>query len=293
MTGFSRGAHLVTRALTEGHAVALPTRRRSETVIDRGGRHIFIIPWRDRSLIGTSYGPHEGPLDDVRPTRAEITDLIADVNDALGPDTLTMDDVEFAFAGLYPLTADEIDPDKYQGSADYVIVDHEAADGNAGLFTVFGAKFTTARLLAELALDRIVGRLPGDWGPCRTRAAALPSAPSSGTSADAASDEFAADLLGRYGARADFVANLATEENLRAPLGEGRGTWEVDVVWAVREEMAVHLDDVVFRRTGLGTIGDPGEESLRRAAALMAAELGWTEDRVDEEIARTRERFEW
>lgn len=291
VTGFSRGVHLVTRPLTDGHAVALPTRRRSETVIDRGGRHIFIIPWRDRSLIGTSYGPHEGPLDDVRPTRGEITDLIADVNDALGPDTLTEVDVDYAFAGLYPLTADEIEPDKYQGSADYVIVDHEAADGTAGLFTVFGAKFTTARLLAELALDRITTRLPGEWGPCRTRVSALPSAPPAETPEGAGS--FAADLRGRYGAHADAVARLAQDDDLREPLGEGRDVWEVDVIWAVREEMARHLDDVVFRRTGLGTIGDPGEESLRRVATLMAAELGWDDDRIEAEIARTQERFRW
>jgi len=65
VTGFSRGVHLVTKPLTDGYAVALPTKRRAESVVDRGGRHVFIIPWRGHSLIGTSYATHEGPLDNM------------------------------------------------------------------------------------------------------------------------------------------------------------------------------------------------------------------------------------
>ncbi|NKB87169.1 MAG: FAD-dependent oxidoreductase [Acidobacteria bacterium] len=296
VTGFSRGAHIVTRPLTDGHAVALPTQRPSESVIDRGGRHVFIIPWRGHSLIGTSYAPHEGPLDDMQPTSAEIGDLIEDINGALGPGTLTPDDVRYAFAGLYPLTADEIDPGVYQGSADYQVVDHRTSDGVPGLFTVFGAKFTTARLLAERALDAIVPSLSGEWSSCQTRETALPAGeavPAPG-SLQSLPGSMGHDLVAAHGAYAGRVADLAaTDSRLQQEIGDGRGVWAASVVWAVREEMAQHLADVVFRRTGLGTVGDPGTDVLRLAAVLMAKELDWDADRTAREIAAVQERFQW
>lgn len=300
VTGFSRGAHMVTKPLTDGYAVALPTKRRAESVLDRGGRHVFIIPWRGHSLIGTSYGPHEGALENMSPTPEEIGDLIEDINAALGGDTLTPADVRYAFAGLYPLTAEEIDPKVYQGSADYQVVDHGTDDGIPGLFTVFGAKFTTARLLAERALDHIAPTLEGEWSECQTRGVALPSAPAAVAApeendtieAGLLPERMAGDLRANYGSRAAAVAALASEDTaLTSPLGESRGAWGVDAVWAVREEMAQHLDDIVFRRTGLGTLGNPGEEVLRRVAQLMAVELGWDAARIDSEVQATLERF--
>ncbi len=294
VTGFSRGAHMVTKPLTDGYAVALPTKRRAESVLDRGGRHVFIIPWRGHSLIGTSYRPHEGPLENMSPTPDEIGDLIGDINAALGDDTLTPADVRYAFAGLYPLTAEEIDSRVYQGSADYQVLDHGADDGIPGLFTVFGAKFTTARLLAERAIDRIAPKLEGEWRDCQTRGVALPSAPSAGDRIEAGvvSEPMAGDLLVNYGSHAAAVASLASEDTaLTAELGANRGAWGVDAVWAVREEMAQHLEDVVFRRTGLGTLGNPGEEVLRAVAELMAADLGWDAAKVASEVKATLERF--
>jgi glycerol-3-phosphate dehydrogenase len=294
VTGFSRGAHLVTRALTDGCAVALPTQRPAEAVLDRGGRHVFIIPWRGHSLIGTSYGPHDGPLGDVSPSPAEIDELIADINGALGPDTLSRDDVRYAFAGLYPLTAAEIDPTVYQGSADYQVVDHASDDGVPALFTVFGAKYTTARLLAERALDRIAPTLSGEWRSCQTRTVTLPAAPTGAALADRLPAAMGADLQRTYGDYAGRAAVLALEDPARVEeIGSDRGVWGIDPVWAVRHEMALHLTDVVMRRTGLGTLGDPGEAALRQVAGLMAGELGWDAARVESEVRECAEVLAW
>ena len=175
LTGMSKGTHIVTPPLTDGCAVALPTRRPSQSAIDRGGRHVFIIPWRGHSLIGTTYGPYHGDLDDLQPTVDDAQELIEEINSALGPGTLSLSDVRYAFAGLYPLVDEQIRPAVYQGTGDYRVVDHEETDGVAGLFSVFGAKYTTARLLAERAVDRIVASL-GKGAACgRTRQVSLAS----------------------------------------------------------------------------------------------------------------------
>lgn len=302
ITGLSRGAHIVTRALTQECAVALPTTRRNRTVIDRGGRHVFVIPWRGRSLIGTTYAPHAGSPDEVRATGDDVAQLLDDINGALGAGTLARDDVRFAYAGLYPLTDAEIRADVYQGTGDYRVIDHGSADGVPGLLSVFGAKYTTARLLAERAADRIAELLGGAFGDCRTRAVALPAGEINDLEAYRAArrrelrDELEVEvvdhLVADHGRRLDPVLALVRgDRSLGARLTPELPVLGAQLVHAAREEMVVHLDDAVFRRTGLGTLGDPGAEALRRAADLVGVELGWDAARRAEELARVRERF--
>src|SRR3990170_193921 len=64
-TRFSKGVHIITRPLTDEIALVLPTSKRQRRVVDRGGRHLFVIPWRQRSLIGTGNTPFEGTPGDV------------------------------------------------------------------------------------------------------------------------------------------------------------------------------------------------------------------------------------
>ena len=66
----------------------------------------------------------------------------------------------------------------------------------------------------------------------------------------------------------------------------------VQIVHAVRHEMAQHLDDVIFRRTGLGTLGHPGVPVIKQVAELMRSELGWDETALANEISGTVRLFE-
>ena len=175
ITGFSKGAHLVVRHLLDA-AVALPTRQRGETLIDRGGRHFFLIPWRGRTLVGTTNVPFDGPLDEVGVTRQDVTDFLAEINDALPGAGLRRADVEHAFAGVYPLTRDVIRPGVYQMTGDYQAA-HHGKDGTP-VVTVLGAKYTTARRVAERALGVVVERLGRGDRQCRTATTPLTGAPS-------------------------------------------------------------------------------------------------------------------
>jgi glycerol-3-phosphate dehydrogenase len=300
VTGFSRGAHIVTRPLTDDVAVALPTRRKADAVIDRGGRHVFIIPWRGHSMIGTTYGPFEGSPDDVAPLPQDVEELIGDINAALGPGSLGPEDVTYSWAGLYPLTADEIHPDVYQGSADYQVVDHAASGGPTGIFTVFGAKYTTARLLAERAIDQAMARL-GRQGACTTREEALACGEINDLEAFRAakrreqrgrSREVVDHLVTAYGRSIDTVLGIVGEsDELGRPLSDDQPVLAAEAVHAARNEAAVSLADFVFRRSGLGTLGDPGAAVLERAAKVMGEVLGWDGDRRVAEIDAVRERY--
>ena len=303
--GFSKGAHIVTRQVVDRFALALPTRRRTSSILDRGGRHVFVIPWRGHSLIGTTDRPYTGPLDEVGPTAEDIDELLGDVSAALPGVNLTRSDVCHAFAGLYPLTAEDVRPDVYQGTGDYQIIDHGRGGGAKGVVSVLGAKYTTARRVAERATTLICKRLGHGTRPCQTN-----RAPLVGGAIDDL-ERFTRDAVGRYsqvlnrdtveylvhhyGTETDAVVEKASAGreggSLLSPLAPGREAVGAEVRFAVKEEMAVTLADVVFRRTGLGTLGDPGEGALRACADIMGQCLGWGEARRLEEVRATQELF--
>jgi glycerol-3-phosphate dehydrogenase len=302
ITHFSKGAHIVTRQVLADFALALPSGRKSESVVTRGGRHIFIIPWRGHSLIGTSDTPFRGDLNDVQADEQDVDALLKDVAAALPGAHLTRDDVCHAFAGLYPLTGDAVRPDVYRGTGEYQIVDHARRDTIDGLISVVGAKYTTARRLAERAVDLVLRKLRKEPVPCRTSTHALVGGAIVDLSAFTATlaREYASrlpadtvpNLVASYGTEAtDVLALAGRHQGGFARLTGDRESIEAEVVFAVEHEMATHLDDVVFRRTGLGTLGHPGAACLSRCADVMAQRLGWSEGKRWEELRRTEERF--
>ena len=302
VTGFAKGAHIVTRKLMPAFAVALPTGRASDTVIGRGGRHVFVIPWRGHSLIGTTSRLYYGDLDEVGPTEDDIDQLVSDVARALPDAGLIRSDVRHAFAGLYPLTTRWLNPNVYQGTGDYQVIDHGRGGGTEGMVSALGAKYTTARRLAELTTTLVCAKLGRRVNRCQTT-----RTPVVGGDMDDVTT-FTRDTVTRYHNRLDpatvehLVRQYGTEVDAVIALGRddptalrhltaARESIEAEVVFAVEKEMAVQLPDIVFRRTGLGTLGYPGEACLRRCATLMASRLGWTDDEIDDQVQRTRTLF--
>jgi glycerol-3-phosphate dehydrogenase len=312
LTGFARGVHLVTRQVHPEYALALTTPEKTEGFVTRGGRHFFIIPWRGRSLIGTTNVPFKGTFDHVRVTQKDIDDFLIDINEALPDLHLTRNDVHYAYTGLYPLIVRKIEEDKYQGTGEYQLVDHEVSDHTPGLITAMGAKFTTARNMAEktmnLAAKKWTGKTGGRVMPCSTASTPLLEGNIADLSAfiedkqsqytrqykDLLDSQTVAHLIRYHGKEIDRVMALAPERpQLLQPLSQTCTTLAVEVVFAVQEEMAVSLEDVIFRRTGIGTIGQPDETALEQAASIMATELGWSEKQKQEEKNMVFARYDY
>ena len=100
-------------------------------------------------------------------------------------------------------------------------------------------------------------------------------------------------LVCQYGTEVDDVVSLGTDsdQGLLTSLSKQRSTLGAEVRFAVEEEMAVNLSDVLFRRTGLGTLGDPGDACLRRCAEIMGRCLGWSEARMNAEVQHAKTLF--
>jgi glycerol-3-phosphate dehydrogenase len=144
-------------------------------------------------------------------------------------------------------------------------------------FEKLGRKAPPCRTLSEPVAG---GRVPSFAGLVREVAAAGPFEP-------AVAERLAHD----HGSDYREVVTLAREQpEWSVPL-PGTDVLPADVIQAARHEMAVHLGDVIFRRTGLGTGGHPGEPALTAAAGLMASELRWTADQTARELAEVRARF--
>jgi glycerol-3-phosphate dehydrogenase len=244
-----KGSHIVVPRVHDGaHAMILQ---------NDDGRIIFVIPYEGAfSLIGTTDVPCEGGPGPVAISEAEIAYLCAAVNRYLawpiGPA-----DVVWHYAGVRPLYDDgETDPSEV--TRDYVLT-LDAPAGAAPLLSVFGGKITTARKLAEHALEKL------EAAGVRTGAAWTGTAPLPGGEMDSFADFLAAlrgdfpgldigwleGLARRHGTRARAVLDgVRTAADLGPSFGGGLFGREVD--WLRREEWAAEPEDILWRRTKCG-----------------------------------------
>lgn len=249
----------VPRRLCIGGAVGLP---------GDGGRFLFFVPWRGGTLIGTSYVEHAGPAGPCAATAADVASLAAEANRAFPAARILPAEVRFVHAGLLPLRPGGAGaPAENRLLRRPEVIDGGRALGAPGLIGIRGVKYTSGPRVARAAVARAAAMLgrtfrPAPEVPLPDRTPGPGGPPSGGE-----------------GSR------------------DGRGCHPSDpagaaaVMTAVRDEMALTLGDVVFRRTGLGTAGHPGREALEAAAALAGAELGWDGARRRAEIEAVEERY--
>jgi glycerol-3-phosphate dehydrogenase len=256
-----------------------------------GGRHFFLIPWRGHTLIGTTDKPFTGNPDDYQVTRQSIDELIAEVNSSFGDGTLCFADVRHTFGGLRPLVEDQTE-ETYVCSRRYEIYDN-AEEGLNGMITVEGGKYTTSRNLAENCIKTVATKLGRPLGKSITdkhhlSGCAIPDMNIFMQTIQKDNKDFAdhtLEYLSRnYGTELDAILKLAREDVSLAEVVNADGEILAQVTYAVRNEMARTLTDIVMRRTGIGTLGNPGDEVLQKVAAIAAAELGWDAIKVKQEI---------
>lgn len=273
-TSRSEGIYIVTRQLSDIMVLY---------VSEHG--HFSFAPWRGHSLIGPTETAYKGEVDDWSLTGRAIDDFLAHINTTSRlPQPLTREDVVTAFGGLRPLVESAGD-DSYGASRASEVVDH-AAQGLAGLLTATGGKYTTSRAFAEKVrrhIDDALGRghVASPTADVPLDGCGVPSKEEGLGQGDATLDH----LRSLYGSDASSVLALAREHPQLAELVSDEGALLAQVAFAVRHEAALHLDDVLLRRTALGTLGNPGQARLQKVAQVMGQELGWDPARVAEEMS--------
>jgi glycerol-3-phosphate dehydrogenase len=240
------------------------------------GRVLFAVPWHDRVLVGTTDTPVPAPTVEPRPMQEEVAYVLRHAARYLSHDP-GPEDVLSAFAGLRPLVGSSEDEDTSSLSRD-----HTLHVSSTGLVTITGGKWTTYRKMAEDTVDHAAPVAGLDPRPCTTR-----ELPIHGYHQNAA--RFGS--LEVYGSDAPELEALAREHpEWGEPIHPDLPVLGVEVIWAVRFEMARRVEDVLSRRTrALLLDARAAASSAGSVAALLAAELGLDSSWTDRETEAFRE----
>lgn len=257
---------------------------------------LFVIPWGRHWLIGTT--DTDWKLDKAHPaaTAADIDYLLAHVNSVLAV-PLTREDVEGVYAGLRPLLAGESE------ETSKLSREHIVAHSVPGLVVIAGGKWTTYRVMAKDAIDAAVDALDEKVPASTTQEIALVGAEGYQAAWNKRVKIAAKSglhvtriehLLNRYGTLTDDLLELIRKRpELADPLPGADDYLGAEVVYAASHEGALHLDDVLARRTRISIEAwDRGASAAPVAARLMAGVLGWSDDRVDREVSFYLQRVE-
>jgi glycerol-3-phosphate dehydrogenase len=266
----------------------------------RDGRMLTLVPWRGRALVGTSQSARFAEPGDLAVSVAEIEAFVGDANHAFPALHLSRADVTLIHRGIVPAVAGRGGAPELKPSPE--ILDH-ATEGAEGAITVVGIKYTTARRVAERTTRIIAKRLGKRLPPSRTAVTPLPGAGIADHEALAIETArglrldvplpIIRHLIRLYAeAAADIIRVMHERADLRAPVSAGADTLGAEVVHVIRHEMSVRLTDIVIRRTGMGSAGAPPRDAVERSARIAAAELGWDDARLHEEIAAVTNFYE-
>jgi glycerol-3-phosphate dehydrogenase len=274
----------VGRPLTDRHALGLRD--------ERSGQVFFLVPWRGGTMVGTWYREHRGK-EMPPPGREEIDRMAADINRIHPAARVRPEDVRFSHAGLVPLVPEAPGRGLHLSLETEARVTDYAEAGIQGLIGIAGVKYTTACRVGEAAARLAARKLrrPDHVEAPEPLAGSFDGVLPAGAG-QVLDGETAERLKKAYGAAAkEIFSSVAAEPSLGRAVDSAGGTLAVEVVHAVRSEMALRLSDVIFRRTGLGSRGHPGGKALRACASLMAEELDWGGGRKEREVAEVEERF--
>jgi len=278
----SLGVHLVVRRAAIDIHTALIARTPHSV--------LFLLPWSDYWLIGTTDTPWNGELDNPRASTDDVAYLLDQANRwLLAP--LTDADVVGVYAGLRPLA----DPEYESGATTKLSREHVVARPAAGLVTVTGGKYTTYRIMAAEAVDEAAADLPDPAPASRTAFVELAGAAGFRELMDrrqelgafaGLSSRDVGHLLGRHGVLVREVLDLVRHDrSLGKRVHPDAPYLRAELVYAVTHEDARHLDDLLVRRTRLALeTRDQGASVARAVADLVAPYLGWSHDDAAGEI---------
>lgn len=280
-------------------------------VVKRGGRSYFLVPWRGHTLVGTADALYQGNPNEFQITEREVHQLISSVKLGYNSDKIDAKHVSFAFGGLRLIDSKvgknpDFNATTVPAAQHERIIDHalltSPKERIANLLSVEGVKYTTARGLAEQVVSSLA-RKSFVVKESQTNELALYGSTSASVTQqleelrsqclDNQTKRFVETAFLDYGMVCATLLTLLKEQPaLGRCLVADRTTRVVEVVHAVRNEMALHISDVVCRRTALGQVGYPGNQAIQEVAEIMSVELGWDTLRTQQEIALAKSLYQ-
>jgi glycerol-3-phosphate dehydrogenase len=284
MLGGIRGSHIVLPRFAGAPGAALYTEAAD-------GRPVFVLPWNDQVLVGTTEVADSGDPGKTVPSGEEIQYLLRTAMQLFPKAKLSAHDIKYAFAGIRPLPyAPGNKPSAV--TRRHILHDH-SDDGATRMISVIGGKLTTATSLARECARKIGIHVPEPKsiavGPGAALDPLLDEEVIHIAQAGSVSEETARGLMEWHGHRAIEIARMAlVSADLRAPICAHSSHIVAEVVEGYLRESAFNLGDVLLRRVPVA-LGPCWSESCSREAALrIGTVMGWNQH----EIASNLESFE-
>ena len=281
--GGTKGSHIVVGQFPGAPGSTLYVEAKSD------GRPFFIIPWLGMYLIGTTDIPYKEDIENIKANNEEIDYLLRETNSVIPTANLGRDDIKFTYSGVRPLPNSE---GKKPGSITrkHIIFDHRK-EGVNNLLTLIGGKLTTYRNVGEEMVDAIFKRMKRSPKPCQTDKLPLPGCilPSDRRiqqAVDKYSSTLAIDIINHlfsvYGAKALEVLALTEDDpELGQRIDSDLSDIKAQIVYAVRNEFAHTLVDILRRRTTLAMNGQYGMNLLPEVIDTLQQYCGWDRERCD------------
>ena len=287
----SKGVHLMVRRDAIDSETGLILRAEKSV--------LFVIPWGEHWVVGTTDTPWDLELEHPAATRADIDYILGHVNRVLHR-PLTDDDVVGVYAGLRPL----LEPGEEGAKSTTTLSrEHQVAHPLPGFVSVAGGKYTTYRVMAQDAVDEAVRDLAADVPAGVTDAVPLLGALGHAAARSRLSTiagwsgvpvQILERMLGRYGDQIEEVLEPVRADPTLAYAVPGAPQHVMaEYVYGVTHEGALHLDDLLARRTRISVdTAHRGVESARPVAAAVAKVLGWSDDEMEREVDAYLKRVE-
>jgi glycerol-3-phosphate dehydrogenase len=284
MLGGVRGSHIVMPRFPGSPTAALYTEAKD-------GRPVFVLPWNEQMLVGTTEVPDTGDPARTEPSSEEIEYLLRTVTQLFPKAKLSMQDVKYAFAGVRPLPHSTSNKPSAV-TRRHFLHDH-TEDGATRLISVIGGKLTTAASLARECARKIGINVAEPQmvavGPGSSLDPMLDQEVLDIARAGSVSEETARGMMEWHGPRAMDIARMAlVSAELRAPICPHTSHIVAEVVEAYRKEFAMTLGDVLLRRVPVALSACWSESCSREAALRIGAVLGWN----DHDLGANLESFE-
>jgi glycerol-3-phosphate dehydrogenase len=256
---------------------------------------LFIVPWRNKSMIGTCHIPWQDAPHTFKLNEAMVQGFLDQINSAYPPLKLSLEDVRHVTWGFLPVNKADANRQPVRLTRDGVVIDHQKKDGISGLISILGVKYTTARVVAEQAMDLAVDKLGIKTKECQTHMTqvrggkiedfrsflrkALLKAPR------ALNERSTEHLVYTYGSEYQKLLECVLRQpDLARRIDPPLPVTLAEVEYAVHHEMALTLSDVIGRRTELGSTGLPSMATLQKCASLISREFQWSSEHQQQEI---------
>jgi glycerol-3-phosphate dehydrogenase len=293
--GGTKGSHIVVKKFENGplNALYFPSSQDS--------RPIFIIPWREYYLIGTTDSKYENSPDDIIAGPEEIEYLVNEVNYIIPNANLTKNDIYYSYSGIRPLPF-TFDLPESSITRKHIIFDHEKNERSVRMISVIGGKLTTYRSLAKETVNLLCSKLHKRFRKigCKTEDISL-----FGEFSEKNFDEIIKihenEILKNYNVNLDIINHLLCFYGLKSyeivdlisrypelslRINPDHPDIIAQIVYAVRYEHAETAIDILLRRTTIGTSKTLGLDCIEKVSEEMGKINGWNRDRITYEIDR-------